>query len=45
MIPMTLMTRAEAIALIQKAQSIVEVSAKHVAELSKVKSVRILVLK
>lgn len=45
MIPMTLMTRAEAIALIQKAQSIGEVSAKHITELSKVKSVRIIVIK
>ncbi len=42
---MTLMTRAEAIALIQKAQSIGEVNAKHVTELSKMKSIRILVLK
>lgn len=45
MIPMTLMTRTEALALVQKAQSIVEVSAKYATELSKIKSVRILVLK
>ena len=45
MMPMTLLTRAEAIALIQKAQSIGEVNAKNVTELSKMKSVRIIVIK
>lgn len=45
MTAMTLLTRAEAIALIQKAQSIGEVNSKNVTELSKMKSIRILVLK
>ncbi len=45
MTDLTLLTKAEAIALIQKSQSIGEVTAKHVSEVSKMRTVRVIVLK
>lgn len=42
---MNLLTKAEAIALIQKAESIAEIPAKTVAALSSSKNVRVLVLR
>ncbi len=45
MTDMTLLTKSEAIALINKAQSFGEVSAKHTNEVSKMKGVRVIVLK